>query len=181
MSKYVFRFDDVCGLTDMAVLMEQATVLNERLGDKAEMIAACSPLFRRCNEGERIYPRKWNAMSDYRIFYEMDGTCIPKIDRNVFKVASHGLWHVDHRLLSRDVQEASILTSCYMMNAEMFVPPFNKYNEDTYDICIKNEIDLVRFEDGWRCMEYEDWSEDHGLWYLHGRDWSAEQVERWLK
>ena len=93
---------------------------------------------------------------------------------------SHGLIHVDHRLLSREAQEMSILTSCSLAKSKVFVPPFNKWNKDSEDICREHNIQLVKFEDGWLCMEYNDFNPDQELWYIHSREFTLDSFREWL-
>ena len=61
-----------------------------------------------------------------------------------------------------------------------FIPPFNKWNADTEDICDEHDIELVKSEDGWKCMEYNDFDENHGMWYLHAREFTFPEFEEWF-
>jgi len=175
----IFRFDDVCINSDM----KQHNQVLETIGlcqPDCRFIWAVSPLVESSQkELQRIFPKIWNAYSDFRRFYKMDKVGIPRIPEFVDR-ATHGLIHVDHRLLSREAQEMSILVSSHLVNANIFVPPFNKWNQDTADICADNGIRLVYFEHGWRCMEYEEYDANNQLWYLHARDWSIESVKEWF-
>ena len=89
--------------------------------------------------------------------------------------------HVDHRLLSRDAQEMSILISSSLVKSKIFIPPFNKWNKDTESICEENGIELVKFEDGWLCMEYNEYVEEQDKWYLHAREFMFENFKKWFK
>jgi hypothetical protein len=71
----------------------------------------------------------------------------------------------------------SILTGSSLSESHIFVPPFNKWNKDTEEICEENKIWLVKFEHGWRCLEYEPFDEKHELWYLHARELSIDNIE----
>ena len=77
--------------------------------------------------------------------------------------------HVDHRLLHPAAQEMSIVTSCRLIGADVFIPPFNKWNEYTEEICADRQITLVKFEDGWRGCEHEVWDVRYKLWFLQSR------------
>jgi hypothetical protein len=70
-------------------------------------------------EQERVFPRILHVEADYRKFYEADRMGIRSVvqDRRDLQVliASHGMIHVDHRLMSKRAQELSILTSCSIL------------------------------------------------------------------
>lgn len=83
------------------------------------------------------------------------------------KTVSHGLIHADHSALQYDAQEMSIMTSCRYLGSDTFVPPFNRYNETTEAVCRVNKINLIRYEDGWRNLDHEDFDPSHRLWYFH--------------
>jgi len=88
--------------------------------------------------------------------------------------------HVDHRLLKKEAQELSILVSCSLSKSKIFVPPFNKWNKDTDEICEEHGIELVKFEDGWLCMEYNNFDVNHDLWYVHSREFTVESFKKWI-
>tara|TARA_A100001201_G_scaffold142741_1_gene141819 strand:+ start:103 stop:654 length:552 start_codon:yes stop_codon:yes gene_type:complete len=181
--KRVFRFDDICINTDMEKANKMARILLQRF-ENCEVLFCISPLVHdmgksSCKTSERIYPKIYNAHSDFKIFYNVDACGVPDIIPEVTRV-SHGLIHVDHRLLSREAQEMSILTSCSLAKSKVFVPPFNKWNKDSEDICREHNIQLVKFEDGWLCMEYNDFNPDQELWYIHSREFTLDSFREWL-
>lgn len=178
-TKRIFRFDDVCGNSD---LLKQSSISNylENTFPDCIIIWGISPLTHR-DCGERVYPKILNAYSDYRKFYEVNASSTIKMGPHSNTIsASHGLIHVDHRLLHKSAQEISILVSCSLTESRIFIPPFNKWNKDTEDVCKENGIELVKFEDGWKCMEYENWDASHNLWYLHAREWTLESIKKWF-
>ena len=75
----------------------------------------------------------------------------------------------------------SIITSCALAKSSIFVPPFNKWDKNTEEICEENKIELVKFEDGWLCCEYNKYDSNHNLWYLHAREFTLKDFEKWLK
>jgi hypothetical protein len=170
----IFRFDDICINADM----ELAHVMASHLLQHGDVWFCVSPLVHK-DCGERVYPRDFNAMSDHRIFFGPDRCGMPPVPDGVV-VASHGLFHCDHRLLSYGQQEMSILAASALCNAAVFVPPFNKYNADTKRICAEHGLSLAKWEDGWRSMEYHSYDPCHNLWYLHSRRWSLERLRAWL-
>ena len=166
-----FRFDDISSNSSQDEIAEITSYLLETFPD-CDILYAISPIVHGSESGsQRIFPKKYSAMSDHRIFYNADKasmaflTWLPQ--GKMITTASHGLLHIDHRLLSYEAQEMSILTSCSLTYSKIFVPPFNKWNQDTEAICCEHEIELIKFEDGWRSMEHEPFDPDHDYWYLH--------------
>lgn len=174
----VWRFDDVCSKSDMVNTYAITDLIMERYPD-SRIIYAISPLMAG-NEGERIFPKVWNAYSDFRKHYNVDFAGIPTINRRGVEKASHGLIHQDHRLLDYSAQEMSILISCSLIGTKIFVPPFNKWNEQTDNICKRHEIELIKFEAGWLCCEYNEFNPDQNLWYLHAREFTLETFTKWI-
>lgn len=138
--------------------------------------------------GQRVFSKIKNAYSDKSVYYQSKSLGNPML-LDIFYdqiikpntiIASHGLFHVDHRLLGFDAQEMSILGSCSLLESNTFVPPFNKWNETTELVCNKHGIELIKFEEGWQCMEYEEYNPNTKLWYLHAREMTIEQVKEWL-
>jgi hypothetical protein len=139
--------------------------------------------------GERLHPNIWKAMSDFRVFYGMDtpaSSILTEIREKYlstgtgqFRIASHGLVHLDHRLLPKSTQELSILLSCSILDAKVFIPPRNMWNADTESVCLQGGIELMKFEDGWRHVMYNEYKPG-GRYYLHPFDCGPEYLERWL-
>lgn len=180
----IFRFDDVCINANMCLINEMTHFLLEKF-PFCEVIWGISPLVNDMSvenddiSKQRIFPKIYNAYSDYRVYYNVDKAGIPEINRRV-RTASHGLVHVDHRLLSKEAQEMSIIVSASLAKSNMFIPPFNKWDKNTELICKENNIELVKFEDGWLCMEYNKYNESHQKWYLHAREFSFEDFKKWF-
>lgn len=190
-----FRFDDVCINADMELIQKMTDWLFEKF-PKCEIMYGISPLVHRMDTGDpvqdqRIFPKILNAMSDHRIFYRVELSGVPKIDPRVRR-AGHGLIHVDHRLLSKEVQELSILASCSLAGADAFIPPFNKWNMDTVSICEEHDIELIEFEyvstnesedigKQWRSMEHNTYNKKQRHWYLHAREWTFEKFVAWFQ
>ncbi len=185
MIKKYFRFDDVCINADMNLVYEMTEYLKNRFSD-CDVIWGISPLVHdMSNEPieknkQRIFPKILNAHSDYRVFYNVDKVGIPKLIDGIL-IASHGLIHVDHRLLSKEAQEMSILISTGLVNSKLFIPPFNKWNKDTETICLEHNINLIKFEDGWLCMEYNEYNDNHDKWYLHAREFTMDKFKKWFE
>jgi len=180
----IFRFDDICINTNMKLANEMADFILDNIPN-SDVLWCISPLVHDMtheNEkhSQRIFPSILNAHSDYRLFFKVDKLGIPEIKNKKILTASHGLVHVDHRLMPRVQQEMSILISCSLAKSKVFVPPFNKWNKDTEDICIENGIQLVKFEDGWLSMEHNHYHVNHYKWYLHSREFNIENFSKWF-
>lgn len=180
----VLRFDDVSLNSDLHNLHGITDIFRSKFPN-AEILYAVSPLVHDCGSeperhSQRIYPRKFNAMSDWKQFLRPDFVGIPAFRKDITS-ASHGLIHCDHRLLSRDQQEMSILISCSLVKSNIFVPPYNKWNKITEEVCKENRIDLIKFEDGWLSMEHNKFAPDHKLWYLHDREFTKENFIKYIE
>lgn len=178
-----FRFDDISVNTDIKLVNQMTDLIFEKYPD-SKVIWAVSPIvfdFGSNNEknNERVFPSILNAYSDYRLFFKGNKIGIPELHQDV-TTAGHGLFHVDHRLLSYGEQEMSIISSCYLTGASIFVPPFNKYNKDTEAICTENGIVLIKWENDWLSCEHNSFIKDHEKWYLHSYEWVFDEFKEWL-
>jgi len=174
----IVRFDDISINTDLDAARAM-TCFCQDMG--AGVMWAISPLVHDIPEGEnpgRVFPGILKAYSNHTVFFCTEKCGTPSVPDGVI-IAAHGIVHVDHRLLSEDAQKLSILTSCSLAGCSTFVPPFNKWNNDTEVICKKYDIQLVRFEEGWLSMEHNDCKPDHKRWYLHSRRWTPETFRAW--
>lgn len=180
----VFRIDDISINTAEVRLRSQISMLLNKYEDSTILLGV-SPLVFDMSEGnqlveERIFPKILNAYSDHRLFYQVQKLGIPDyVDDLVrdsrVKKASHGLLHVDHRLMDKGAQEVSILTSCSLAGSNVFIPPFNKWNKDTEAICFEAGIELIKFEDGWRHLGYNKISSAlTDKYYYHTHDFTDE-------
>jgi hypothetical protein len=121
-------------------------------------------------------------MSDIREYYRGDSCGLPEMPiENYIVRAGHGIAHVDHRLLGRKSQELSILMSCSLARASVFIPPYNKYDKNTEAICTANGIELIRFEDGWLHSLYNRYRQEQERWYCHPYDVTVNQLSEWFK
>ena len=184
--KKVFRFDDIC-LNGDTVLANKITDHILSKVPHAKIIYAISPLVHDMSlekdrvTKQRIFPKILNAYSDPKVFYNVDLCGIPTNLHPRADLAAHGLVHVDHRLLDKSAQEMSILVSASLVKAKIFIPPFNKWNKDTEKICRDNAIELIKFEDGWKCAEYNKFDNTQSLWYLHHREFTEKSFKDWLE
>jgi len=173
----ILRFDDISCNTDLVHASALADIWRDAMG--GQIWYAISPLYT-ASKDQRIFPAIYNARSDYREFYNVDSCGVPCVPYDVVRCA-HGLVHVDHRMLTKSAQEMSIVVSCSIVGGRIFVPPFNKWNHETVDVCAENSIKLVRFEDGWRSVECERFAPGIDKWYLHSRNVSEADLRAWLE
>ncbi len=179
----VFRFDDVCINANMELINDMTNFLFEKF-PTCKVLWGVSPLVHDMSDtsgktSERIFPQILNAHSDHRLFFNVDFAGIPKLHSKA-TMAGHGLIHVDHRLLTYEQQEMSIIISASLVKSKIFIPPFNKWNNDTDAICKEHGIELVKFEDGWLSMEHNKFNSTHTLWYLHAREFKFEDFKNWF-
>lgn len=171
--KLIVRNDDVNFNTSPTKLGEIYGAIHAILPD-AE-IWSCITVFAEKNEKGSVYPNVPFKDKDVNWFYKRADCVMGNYRHSLFKVASHGLFHIDHSRVSRETQEMSILGSCAYLNSKIFVPPFNRYNQDTIDICFNNNIE-IRI-DGWLSMEHNPFDIGHRMWYLHSWLWTADKVK----
>lgn len=132
-------------------------------------------LFAQHNTIKAIYGDLPLKTKETNWFYKNADSFMHDYRHPMYKVASHGLFHVDHSSISKDAQEMSILGSCSYLNSKIFVPPFNKFNQDTVDICFDNEITLDPH--GWRSLEYSPFDPTHKKWYFHSWRFTPNQLK----
>jgi len=178
-----FRFDDISINSDMNLVQKMTNLIYNHFPD-CQIIYGVSPLVHDMSafndkNSQRIFPQILNAMSDPLLHFLVDKAGVPEIGGGA-TLAGHGLVHLDHRLMGRQAQTMSILISCSLVKASVFIPPFNKWNKKTEEICNKNGIELIKFEDGWLCAEYNEFDPKHELWYIHAREFTYEKFKTWL-
>lgn len=182
--KKIFRFDDICINADMVLINDMTNFLFDRF-PTCVVLWGVSPLVHDMSEEkneitrQRIFPKILNAHSDYRKYYDVDLAGVPNLNTKA-TLAAHGLVHVDHRLLPKPAQEMSILISASLVKSKIFIPPFNKWNKDTDEICKEHGIELIKFEDGWLSMEHNKFNESHDKWYLHAREFTFDNFKNWF-
>jgi hypothetical protein len=160
----IFRNDDVCASTNYASLSMLYDVIRRNYPNAK--IWSCISMFSKNNFQGSVYPDLPLKDRSRGYFMQCDEYFKePAIDLGV--KASHGLIHLPHDEMNYQEQEISILTTCNILKTKLFVPPFNRFNGNTVDICQKHSIRLVRPDDGWRSLEFEPFNPDHDLWYFH--------------
>jgi hypothetical protein len=176
----IFRIDDVTGNTDKNALKKMIKILKNNFVCK--VWACVTPFSQYAHEGS-VYPNPPFKSMDRKNFYKVRHF----LDTSRFNVGadehvSHGLIHLDHSSLQYDAQEMSIATSCNILDSDIFVPPFNRWNATTEAVCNHNNIQLVKSqEEGWRCLEFEDFDLSKSQrWYFHPWRFTPESFEKAL-
>ena len=171
----IFRNDDVNANTDPQQLKDIYDVIDDFPGE-VQILSAVS-VFSRYSDDGAVYPDSPFKSNPIDWFYDVDQVVG---NMTIYNVASHGLFHVDHTQLTRDAQEMSILGSCSFLETRTFVPPFNKWNEDTQDICRENNISLVGPGQKWLSLEFNDFDPNHKHWYFHSWRYTPETMRATL-
>lgn len=182
------RIDDISVNTDMDDVVRFVEIAADH--GIMNVILAISPTAHTLGEKDhpqRVFPSIYNAHGTSKRFFEPDLIGIPDLSkvhalqRPIVLKASHGLIHIDHRLLTKDQQRMSIVISCSLVGSLSFVPPFNKYNEDTLNVCEEEGITLIKFESGWKHVMYNPFTGWRGLYYVHTHDLTPDQLNDWFK
>lgn len=96
-------------------------------------------------------------------------------------IVSHGLWHFDHTSVDSQLKKASIISSCRLLYTNIFVPPFNKWDEEMQLICESNGIQMIKSDlDGWKSFEHNNFDPEHELWYFHSWRWDSQKLKEYL-
>lgn len=179
----IFRNDDVNPNSDYDQLMEMYDIILEAIPD-AEIWTVWCPICKNLNS-DNMYPDKdlpiKNQAIDY--FYKnADKIGLPRKDGRYFKMCSHGLIHFNHKGLPYELQEMSIVTSCFMLDTKTFIPPFSEYDKNTEDICAKFGIELVK-RDGWMPLDYhyQNFDPKYKKWYFHSWRYTPERLRERVK
>ena len=81
-----------------------------------------------------------------------------------------------HNLM--DSSKAAMSSNAHraLTHSHVFVPPKNMWTPFMSNVAHANDIELVRFEDGWLAAEYNKVPPvSHALWYTH--DWAWDSVD----
>ena len=178
----IIRIDDASINTDMYDLRKQIDYWHKFVPSVKFIIGI--NLIAKSNNEFSVYPNPPFKKRDRPFFYDVDSI----IDKSWFddiavsrdEIASHGLIHVDHSLLSYDAQEMSIVSSCNILGSKKFIPPFNQYNAYTESVCKKYGIELIGNTDTirWKSLETHDFDPNYEYWYYHPWRVNAHSLKR---
>lgn len=172
----IFRNDDVNPNTNILKLTRMYDDIINEFPD-CRIISGVTLFSRRGSKGSvyDLIPFKDMGL-DW--LYKVDSV-FSQVSRIPGEIASHGLFHVDHSKLSKDAQEMSILPSCNFLKTKKFIPPFNRFNNDTREICFKNNIEILSGPE-WKSFEFQKFEEDHRFWYFHSWRFTQEELRKVL-
>lgn len=176
MERLIIRNDDVNFNTRHGHLGGIYGTIHSILPD-AE-IWSCVTVFAEKNSKGSVYADIPFKDKDVNWFYKNANSVMVDYRHPLFKIASHGLFHIDHSRVSRETQEMSILGSCSYLNTKIFVPPFNRYNQETINICLSNNIEIKI--DGWLSIEHNPFDINHRMWYMHSWMWDVEKLRKYF-
>lgn len=180
--KYTFRIDDISINTPLLKLTQMIVFLRKRTKNPL-IILGVSPLVHAVPcphelSSERVFPAILNAFPNHLPFLKPTKLGIPAVADFGATLASHGLVHVDHRLLSLGAQQLSIVVSCSLLNTSLFIPPFNKYNSDTEEVCHTHGIQLMRADPmEWTHLAYLSFRPGLQNYYFHTHDFTFEDFK----
>ena len=176
MEKLIIRNDDVSPSSpDCSVMYKY---IKEIFPDCE--IWSCVNVFSKSNISGSVYPFPPFKCRPVEWFYNVDKMRSYTKPKHCDFVASHGLIHVDHAKIGYDAQMMSIVTSCKYLRTNVFVPPFNSYNNSTENICLQNGIKLIK-PDEWLSLEHNKFNTDHKKWYFHSWRYKEEEICHQLK
>ncbi len=176
-----FRVDDVSANTDLYCLKKMVEHLHKNF--VCDVWLCVNPFSFNTSEGS-VYPNppfKNNPKDSFYVVNDYIGRRNIKI-KNV-KIVSHGLFHADHSNLQYDAQEMSIVGSCNILGTDIFVPPFNKFNQTTESVCRIHKIRMIKsYDEGWNSLEYEKFDLSKSkLWYFHPWRFTVEEFKKAVK
>lgn len=166
--KTIFRNDDVNANSNIEDIKKMYATIKEYFPD-AEIWSFVNILAKTSEDGS-AYPKLKPADIDFpdvdQIF---DFAHLPDLEN----IGSHGLYHLDHRHASPDLQEHSIRSSCALLKTKVFVPPFWRWGNDTREICERHGIKFWVDED-WINIDNENARRDHHFYVFHSWKFTPE-------
>lgn len=174
----IMRIDDVSANTDLIDFKKQVEILRKY---NFQLLVGIN-LFCKSSTNGSLYPDLPLSSKPYEYLLDVDSILIGPGILSFIKhdeIVSHGLIHVNHRDISKETQEMSIVASCSILNTKKFIPPFNAVNEDTFKICEKHGIEVIgnKHDREWTSLESNDYDPSKKYWYYHPWRLDAEQLE----
>lgn len=179
MENIILRIDDISANTNFSILSNVVTLFKEKY-PQSKVIVGVNIFSKHFGITGQVYDDEY-PFKDQPIewFYDVN-KILPKFSFNGADVASHGLLHFDHSKASEEMQRMSILTSCNLLNTDIFIAPFGRVNKDTINICETNHISLIT-QLGWKSLDYNQIDEKSKRWYIHLWKFNFEEICRQLK
>ncbi len=170
----IFRNDDINPNVRLEIVDRYYDIIHS-LFPNADIIS-CVTLMGLQNYKGSIYPKTPFKDNPIEFFYNVDSFIKEVHTYPNTQIASHGLMHLDCTKLDYQSQELNIVTSCNYLKTKLFVPPFNRFNSITEDICNKHSITLIK-PDIWKSLEYECFDSNHNNWYFHSWKMTPEKLK----
>ena len=175
MQHIIFRNDDVNPNSNIEDIKAMYMIIRKYF-PHAEIWSAVNMIAKTSKDGS-CYPAikpKDIKFTDVNLIF--DRKHLPDLEN----IASHGLLHLDHRNVDRDLQKYSILTSCALLNTKVFVPPFWRWNAETNQICEAAGVKLWT-EGDWFNIDNGPVRENHLLFCFHSWKFTPETFEERFK
>lgn len=169
----IFRNDDVNFNTDRKKLSDIYGTIHSLFPNSE--VWSCITLFAGRNMKYSIYGDLPLKTKETNWFYKNADCFMYDYRHPLYKIASHGLYHIDHSKVSCETQEMSIIGSCSYLNTKIFVPPFGNFNQETKDICFDNGISIGHGEE-WKSLEHNIFDSSHKFWYFHSWRWTSRSL-----
>jgi hypothetical protein len=171
----IFRNDDVNPNTPIDEVREIYDIIKEYFPDSE--IYSCVNIFAKTSDNKSAYPvipmKEINFQDVDKIF---NFNHLGKLEN----IVSHGLFHLDHKTASRDLQEFSIISSCKLLNTDVFIPPFWRWNQETAALCKEHNIKLWVDED-WVNIERLPVDKTHTHYLFHSWRFTPETFRQRLE
>jgi len=175
----IIRNDDVNPNTNYKELMEMYDVIEKFVPDVEIWSVYCPTCVRR-PDSNLIYPKEYYPLRQQpqaQLMKMVNHVSLPLEGGAYRKIVSHGIYHVIHKNMSRDLQGASIIAACRFLRTNIFVPPYSEYDETTIDICSKHGITFVMPSPEWKSLESEPFNPDHKKWFFHSWRYTVESLK----
>jgi hypothetical protein len=173
----VFRNDDVNPNSNIKDIQKMYALIKKYF-PKAK-IYSCITIFAKKNSNGSAYPKIEIHDIDYpNIDIMFDLKNLPVLEN----IVSHGLFHIDHRNSSKDLQTFSIVSSAKLLKTNRFIPPFWRWNKTTQEICDENNISLwIKQEKDWISLDTGNVDKKHDHYLFHSWKFTPESFEAKLK
>jgi len=181
----IFRFDDISANTDFNKLGLMIDFIKPKISQLYLGISnLCHTIVEETDNKERVFPSFFKTACSEKNYYTVNKMLLSEklaLWRYAEKIifVSHGLVHIDHTLLTREQQEMSILVSKSLIPSNFFIPPFNKFNQDTISICKENNIVLLGLNEVWKNADFNKFDPEVEYWYCHSWRWKIEDFAQW--
>lgn len=171
----IFRNDDVNPNSNIEDIKKIYALIKQYVPD-AKIYSAIN-IFAKTSDNGSAYQQIVHNEIDFKDVDKMfDFSQLPFLEN----IISHGVWHLDHKHTDPEVQLYSIVSSCRLLNTNIFIPPFWRWNATTQQICRKNNIKLW-VNEPWVNLDDQPFDPSHKFYLLHSWKHTPESFEQILK